>query len=165
MSEYTTIWSTVHQNFKDCLEDSTTGVNSLTSISTHYTESELEIDLKNEQSSVFHGAYVVQLDSINNVTNYLSSGTLVYEYNVRLQLGYELNTNDKAVSYHQALSDTEEVIRHRLTPTTWNFNAPDGIIKDITFNNNNKVQPVVKNDQFVITETVFKVLAQTNTNN
>ena len=74
-----TIWSVIHQNFVDTISDSATGVNSLTSVTTCFSESEDTINLKNLPSSIYDGKYAVQLSSMNEVRGDIGTGILDFE--------------------------------------------------------------------------------------
>ena len=161
MSAYKTVWSVIHSNFKNTIEDSSTGVNSLTSISISFSESTDAVDLKKQPSSIFNGKYSIQLDAMNSYQQDLATGVVDFDYNIRLQTAFEINQND-ITEYHEAIYNLEELIRKRLDYDTW-INSS---IINIQFLNGNKFQfiPSVDLERFSIVELVFNVTGRTNIN-
>lgn len=161
MSSYNTIWSIIHSNFKSTIENGTTGVNSLTSISVSFSESTDTVDLKLQSSSIFDGKYSIQLDNINGLNQDLATGITDFDYNIRLQIALEINQND-ITTYHTAIYNIEEIIRKRLSYSTWSNSS----IINVRLINGSKVQFIPQQDleRFSIVELVFQVTGRTNLN-
>lgn len=123
-----TIWSDIHINFKNLLEDSSTGVGSLTNVNNTYSEAIDSIDLGNQPNSVFNGKFSIQLNGINRINEDIATGVIDYEYDVKLQLGYIFYNNVSKASYNNAIIDVEEIIRKRLDVTTFANSTIENII-------------------------------------
>lgn len=156
-----TIWDTIHTNFTNCIEDGVTGVNSLSSVSIAFSESQDAIDLRTVAGSIIDGKYSLQLDNINAVREDISTGVVDFDYNIRLQIALELNINDKS-TYHTAVQNLEELIRKRLDYDTWK----DTSIVNIEFVVGNRFEfiPIQDTERFSIVEVVFRVVGRTNLN-
>jgi hypothetical protein len=152
------IWHILHQNFKDCIEDGSTGVNSLTSISSSFTESEDTVELKSIPSSIYDHKYSILLDNINDVNVDIATNVADFDYNIRLQFAFELNMHADRDGYNKAIQDIEEVIRKRLKYSTWQNTD----IINITFVTGNKFQFLSSDlERFTIAEIVFRCVGRT----
>jgi hypothetical protein len=152
-----TIWNIIHDNFVDCIESSVSGVNSLTSVTVAYQESEDAINLKLLPSSIYDGKYALQLDSINDVREDIATGVVDFDYSIRVQVAFELNMNDR-LTYHAAISNLEELVRKRLDYDSWKGTA----ISNIAFVVGNRFEFTQDIERFSIAEVVFRVTGRTN---
>jgi len=151
-----TIWNSIHTNFQTFMEDSATGINSLTSITTNFAEYD-DVDINSGAGSTFNGMYSIQLESINNVDQDLGTGKVDFSYNVKLQVGFE--SGQTKTEYNNIIEDIEEIIRYRLDDSTWS----DPILT-IEFINTNRIQFIDRpeTERFGIVEMLFRITGRTN---
>ena len=138
------------------MEDSATGINSLTSITTNFAEYD-DVDINSGAGSTFNGMYSIQLESINNVDQDLGTGKVDFSYNVKLQVGFE--SGQTKTEYNNIIEDIEEIIRYRLDDSTWS----DPILT-IEFINTNRIQFIDRpeTERFGIVEMLFRITGRTN---
>ena len=151
------VWQLIRQNFKDCLEDSVTGVNSLTSITNSLSES-TAIDPFKDSKSNRNGKYFLSIENVNGVVQDLGLGLGRFDETVKMKIGYEFNKNDaEKEDYHNASKDVHEIIRKRLSYNTFVGSGIDTIdfvlSKGIQF-------PDKNSEQFGVVELYFRVKAQ-----
>jgi hypothetical protein len=155
------IWDTIYDNFKSCIENSATGVNSLTSVNTSFAEGDT-VDLKSQPSSIINGLYSIQMDNINSVNQDLGSGVTDFNYDIRIQIAFEISTRSNKEDYVNAINDTEELIRHRLKYSTFQNTS----ILSVEFRNATRFQffDSEELERFTISELVFNIKGRTNLN-
>jgi len=155
------IWTEVHDNFKNLLEDSVTGMGSLSSVTNTFTESDY-IDIKTEPTSIYNGSYSLQLDSINGAQQDYGTGIVDFDYDVRLQIAFELSSRSNKTDYNNAIKDIEEIIRQRLKVTSW---ANTNLLR-YEFRNGNRFMTFDTEalERFSFVELVFNVTGRANLN-
>ena len=129
------IWTDIYDNFKTLMEDSTTGVGSLTSVTNTFVESDDTVDLAALPSSIFNGKYSINLNSINEITQDFTT-YLDYTYSVILKIAFEYNLHADKRDYNNSIQDIEEIIRLRLSNSSWT----DTSIILITLNNVSNIE-------------------------
>lgn len=153
-----TLWDQIHTNFKNCIEDSVTGVNSLTAVTITFAEAEDVVELKSLPTSIFDGKYSIQLDSIDSVERDIATGIADYSYNVKYQFAFELNEHDGKDDYNNAIGCLEEVVRRRLNRNTW----PSTIFHVVTFKSLYKLEFLTGTERFAIADIVFNIKGRTS---
>ena len=158
------IYTEIVSNFHDVMEDSLTGLPSLTAVSYTYHELESSIDPRTSYvpGSVTNGAYSVLMDKINFVRPDLGLGILDFSYDISLLLCYELNISEAKTSYNAAITDIEEIIKRRL-----NYNTYQGTdILSIDLVSANPIRWISEPDteHFGYVEVIFKVTGRTQLN-
>lgn len=140
------IWtSKIHPNFKTLLDTTLTG--SLYNTLRDSGQSDLVNTLS---SSLYNGAYSLQVGGIRGV-NIKVNGVLDYEYEVLLQVGYEVSNDDARVKYNKAINDIETIIKYRLNTTTY-----EGTLLTVSLGSVRKPQSA-KTNTFLIIEVPFIV--------
>ena len=153
----TTIWNNIHQNFKDFLEDSVTGVGVLINIKNVYREATDSIKLDTQPASVFNGKFSTQLYGLTESPDDIGSSVRL-DYDVLLQLSYNLSTKASKNSYNDAISDIEEIIRKRIDVST--FQGAN--IENIRFLSCSPFRFLdVKTEEFAIIDILFRVTGRT----
>ena len=157
----TTIWNDIHNNFKDFLEDSVTGLGVLVNIKNTYKEATDSVRLDTQPASIFNGKYSLQIYGITEQPDDVYI-TVRLDFDVLLQLSYNLNTHVNKDSYNNAISDIEEIIRKRLDTSTYgNTN-----IENIRFLSCSPFRFLdVKTEEFGIVDVIFRVTGRTYTDN
>jgi hypothetical protein len=116
-------WSDVVSNFDSLMQ----------SLSVEWRESDT-IDLtkaSSAASSVFDHMYSVQMNGMNQTTEYLSD-IADFNYLTRLQLSFELSENDEKKSYNDSVSEVESIIARRLNTNSWTPVNKRGAIMNVT---------------------------------
>jgi hypothetical protein len=108
------IWNDIVSNYETFMESGISG-------STHNEFREIHdlLDLKIAPTSLFNGSYVVQYNGIGAANIDVNAVESEFQYNVRLQIGFELNAHDNRTSYTQAVEDIETIVRMRLSTDSY----------------------------------------------
>ncbi len=127
-----TIFDDIRDDFKELLE---VELPDSYKTSNKFKECEDFIELTYVPASMFNGAYSIQVNAIRDV-NVEVNTVLYYNYEVRIQLAFSINSNGGKTSYQGAMRDVEQFIRKRLDSSTWD--GDETSIQNIQFFNMNK---------------------------
>ena len=115
MSNPTTVWESITENFKNLLEDSVTGIGSLTSVTNSFSEA--KEDLQNISAQNYNGKYLLLLESLDSVED-LTTNVHAF-YTVIWKVGFKLRKNFFVTDYNYAIQDVEQFSTLRVDPSTY----------------------------------------------
>ena len=156
-------WQYITTNFHNLMEDSSTGVASLTAITNEFHEADDAIDFRTTciPSSVTNGAYSTILQRVNSIHPDLGTGILDFDFNVLLLVCFEFNVSDyKKRDYNAAMQDVEEIIKRRLNTNTYEGSMITTV--DLVLWNQIKWLSQPDEEKFGCTEIVFRVSGRTS---
>lgn len=109
-------WVDIHTNFKTFLEQTLSG--SL-NVPLHEAEGVSRLDVKSSlPESIWDGSFIIQFNGMSPAQEYIV-GVIDNKYSVRVQIAWELNSNDDSTSYVQRVSDLETIVEQRLKVGTF----------------------------------------------